>query len=127
MLNQEERRPNWLAGVATKRTRHRAAQGASSPQKNVLDADITPVVLTRMKTAISIPDPLFKAAERMAERFGISRSELFRRAIREFLGNHENRGVTEALNEVYGSEHETVKLDELLERMQASSILEEEW
>jgi len=80
-----------------------------------------------MKTAISIPDPLFKAAERMAERFGISRSELFRRAIREFLGNHENRGVTEALNEVYGSEHETVKLDELLERMQASSILEEEW
>ena len=96
-------------------------------QKNVLAAGITSVILRSMKTAISIPDPLFSAVERLAKRFGISRSELFQRAIREFLGNHEDKGVTEALNEVYGPERGKAKLDELLERMQAASIPEKEW
>ncbi|MEM6753148.1 MAG: ChpI protein, partial [Cyanobacteria bacterium P01_C01_bin.38] len=30
-----------------------------------------------MKTAISIPDPLFEAAEQFAKRLGLSRSELY--------------------------------------------------
>ncbi len=96
-------------------------------QKYVLDAGITSVILTGVKTAISIPDALFDAVERMAKKFGISRSELFQRAIREFLGNHQHDGVTEALNEVYGPDGEKARLDPLLERMQAASIQEEEW
>jgi predicted transcriptional regulator len=80
-----------------------------------------------MKTAISIPDPLFNAVERVAKRLGISRSKLFQRAVVEFLGNHRDDGVTEALDEIYGGEHEGARLDEFLKRMQASSIPEEEW
>jgi len=37
-----------------------------------------------MKTAISIPDPIFQSAEIMAHHLAISRSELFTRAISEF-------------------------------------------
>jgi hypothetical protein len=80
-----------------------------------------------MKTAISIPDPLFNAVERLAKSLGISRSELFQKAVKEFLGNHKDKGVTEALNEVYGSDRAKARLDPLLERMQVVSIREEEW
>jgi metal-responsive CopG/Arc/MetJ family transcriptional regulator len=38
-----------------------------------------------VKTAISIPDDVFRAAERAAKRLGLSRSELFSRAAIEFL------------------------------------------
>jgi metal-responsive CopG/Arc/MetJ family transcriptional regulator len=80
-----------------------------------------------MKTAISIPDPLFNAVERLARRLGISRSELFQRAVKEFLGNHKDKGVTKTLNEVYGCDRVKARLDSLLERMQVASIQEEEW
>jgi len=80
-----------------------------------------------MKTAISIPDPLFNAVERLAKRLGISRSELFQRAVKEFLENHRDKGVIDVLNEVYGTDRTKARLDPLLERMQAASVLEEEW
>ena len=44
-----------------------------------------------MKIAVSIPDPVFKAAERLAKRLGVSRSELYARAIDEFNRNHAGR------------------------------------
>jgi len=80
-----------------------------------------------MKTAISIPDPLFNAVERLARRLGVSRSEVFQRAVKEFLANHKDKGVTEALNEVYGCDRVEARLDSLLEHMQVASIREEEW
>ena len=54
-----------------------------------------------MKTAISLPDPLFQAAESLAKRMGLSRSELFQRALQAFLQDHKDAGVTEELNGVY--------------------------
>lgn len=80
-----------------------------------------------MKSAISIPDALFKAADRVAKRLGVSRSELYRRALRAFLGDHREDGVTEALNEVYPAEGEAARLDPVLERLQAASLPREEW
>jgi metal-responsive CopG/Arc/MetJ family transcriptional regulator len=38
-----------------------------------------------MKTAISLPDDLFRAAERHARRAGKSRSELYAQALSEYL------------------------------------------
>ena len=38
-----------------------------------------------MKTAISVPDEIFRRAELAAKRLGMSRSELFTRAAVEFL------------------------------------------
>lgn len=78
-----------------------------------------------MKTAISIPDSLFQAAEGLAHRLGISRSELYAKAVAEYMEAHKNQNVTKILNEIYGEESSEV--DEELYTMQAKSIPSEEW
>ena len=80
-----------------------------------------------MKTAISIPDELFQIAEGAAKRLSISRSELYQRALAAFLDRHQDRLVTEALNEVYGTDSEARPVDPLLERLQLASLPLEEW
>lgn len=54
-----------------------------------------------MKTAISIPDKTFEAAETLAKDKGMSRSELYRTAIEEYLRRHEDAAITERLNRIY--------------------------
>jgi metal-responsive CopG/Arc/MetJ family transcriptional regulator len=39
-----------------------------------------------MKTAVSIPDPLFRAAERLARRRGLRRSQLYAEALERLVG-----------------------------------------
>jgi metal-responsive CopG/Arc/MetJ family transcriptional regulator len=56
-----------------------------------------------MKTAISLPDSVYQAAERISKRKHISRSEFYTNAIRWYIEKEENRGITEQLNAVYGS------------------------
>jgi len=56
-----------------------------------------------MKTAISIPDNIFIAAEQTAKRLKIPRSQLYTKAIEEFINNHNNEYVTEKLNQVYST------------------------
>ena len=80
-----------------------------------------------MKTAISLPDSLFQAAERLARRMEISRSQLFQRAVQAFLREHRDEGVTEALNQVYVRGSEEARLDPVLEQLQLTSIPKEEW
>ena len=53
-----------------------------------------------MKTAISIPDPVFQEAEQYARRAKQSRSDLYSRAIAEYLARHAPDAVTEAVNQV---------------------------
>jgi metal-responsive CopG/Arc/MetJ family transcriptional regulator len=53
-----------------------------------------------MKTAISIPDEIFKGAERMAQRTKRSRSQLISDALKEYLARHNADDVTEAMNRV---------------------------
>ena len=53
-----------------------------------------------MKTAVSIPDDVFEKAERLARRMKKSRSELFSRALDEYVARHAPDHVTEALNQV---------------------------
>lgn len=54
-----------------------------------------------MKTAISLPDELFKAAEETAAELGIPRSRLFAIAVKEFISRHRKEYITEQLNRVY--------------------------
>ena len=53
-----------------------------------------------MKTAISLPDDLFLAAERQAKRTRKSRSQLYAEALAEYLARHAPDEVTEAMNRV---------------------------
>jgi metal-responsive CopG/Arc/MetJ family transcriptional regulator len=80
-----------------------------------------------VKTAISIPDNVFEAAEQLAKRLGKSRSELYSAAIANYLEQHRQDGVTERLNEVYGPQKEQAELDSVLATLQALSISEEKW
>jgi len=53
-----------------------------------------------MKTAISLPDEVFKDAERYAKRSKKSRSQVFSEAVSEYLARRSSDVVTESLNTV---------------------------
>jgi metal-responsive CopG/Arc/MetJ family transcriptional regulator len=53
-----------------------------------------------MRTAVTICDDLFEKAERLARQMKKSRSELFSRALAEYVARHEPDHVTEAMNQV---------------------------
>ncbi|HEV3074618.1 MAG TPA: hypothetical protein VHB47_09400 [Thermoanaerobaculia bacterium] len=78
-----------------------------------------------MKTAISIPEEVFRNAEALARHLGVSRSQLYSRAIGEYVSRHAPDRVTEALDRVCG------EIDEQTDRFVAEAsrrILEQtEW
>ena len=78
-----------------------------------------------MKTAISIPDSVFEAADALAERLGISRSELYSNAVKALVEEHRDKGVTERLNRFF-SEH-PAELDPVLTLMQEATLRMVEW
>lgn len=51
-----------------------------------------------MKTAVSIPDDIFAQAERLARHVGLSRSQIFSDALREYLARQVAEDVTESMN-----------------------------
>jgi len=51
-----------------------------------------------MKTVVSIPDEVFRGAERLARRAKTSRSRLYGDALREYLARHAPDEVTETMN-----------------------------
>ncbi|PHM09738.1 ChpI protein [Nostoc sp. 'Peltigera malacea cyanobiont' DB3992] len=78
-----------------------------------------------MKTAISIPDPLFAAAEEFAKRMGLSRSQLYAVALQEYLRSHKPDQITQQLDAVYADEDSS--LDPLFVKLQAHTISKENW
>ena len=78
-----------------------------------------------MKTAISLPDSLFHAADSLAKRTGMSRSELFRAAVADYIEAHKHDQVREALDAVYSEQPS--QLDAELMRMQTMSLPKEDW
>lgn len=80
-----------------------------------------------MKTAISIPDPVFEAAEDLAKRLGKSRSQLYAEALRQYLERHRDQDITRRLNELFDAEPELAGLDPVLKEMQYRSLPKEEW
>ena len=92
-----------------------------------LDYSITSVILASMKTAISLPDPLFRSAERLAKRLKVSRSALYATAIADYVAHHQRKSVTERLNEVYGEGGEDSTLDPVVAGLQWHSLPKDEW
>ena len=80
-----------------------------------------------MKTAVSLPDPVFHEAEQLAKRLRVPRSRLYATAIASFVKQHRRRGVTEALNAVYGDDAEQSKLDPILRKLQERSVSRGDW
>jgi len=78
-----------------------------------------------MKTAVSVPDPVYEAGERMARRLGVSRSHLYSKALREYLERHDEEEITRRLNEVYATE--SSEPDPVVSKIAAQSLPKESW
>jgi metal-responsive CopG/Arc/MetJ family transcriptional regulator len=88
----------------------------------IIDSGITTVILLVMKTAISIPDPIFESAEKLAKRLGISRSQLYSDAVDALIEKYRYSGVTEQLDAVYETNPEASRLEKDLEALQSQSL-----
>jgi len=78
-----------------------------------------------MKVAISLPDPLFSAAEHMAEQMRLSRSQLYAQALAEYLDKRQESLITQRLNAVYDGNPEG--LDPAINKAQSKVLGNEAW
>ena len=91
----------------------------------VLPIGITLVILWHMKTAVSIPDRIFLAADSLAKQLGMSRSELVARAVDAYIEAHKHDRLRESLDAVYKEESST--LEQGLAQLQWTSFPEGDW
>ena len=75
--------------------------------------------------AISIPAPISEAAQQLANKLGMSRSEFYVTAIAAYVEALQGSDVTQALDQVYAQESSA--LDPVLLRMQVASLASETW
>lgn len=80
-----------------------------------------------MKTAISLPDAVFEAADRLAHRMGISRSELYATAVAKYVAQNRAAGVRERLDAVYVADPDASALDPILATLQTASLRKNDW
>jgi hypothetical protein len=78
-----------------------------------------------MKTDISIPNPLFEAATKLAQKLDMSLSELYTAALVAYIATYENEDITAQLNEVYDAEESGLEPE--LVALQVAAIGEESW
>ncbi len=78
-----------------------------------------------MKTAISLPDSVFKEAEALAQRLGLSRSELYTNALKAHLKKYKSSQILQKLNHVYSEEPS--ELDPVIAKIQFLSLPSEDW
>jgi antitoxin MazE6 len=78
-----------------------------------------------MKVAVSIPDDVFEDAESVAKALKSSRSEVYSRALREFLARHAPDRVTEEMNQVVARVGDTA--DPFTKRAARNLLRRVEW
>jgi hypothetical protein len=94
---------------------------------NALDFELYLSYTRDMKTAISIPDPLFNSVERMAHKLNVSRSEFFANAAKTYIDHVKNQSVTDKLNKIYSKNRKESQLPKDFAAMQAASLPGDEW
>jgi metal-responsive CopG/Arc/MetJ family transcriptional regulator len=82
--------------------------------------------MVNVKTAISIEKPLFDEVEALAEDMKVSRSRVFALAAQQFVEEHKNRKLLEAINATYEppTEEERAVLEQIRESQRQ---LVDEW
>lgn len=78
-----------------------------------------------MKVAVSVPDPIFDAAERLARQRQVPRSQLFAEALQEYVSRHGAEAITARLNEIYAVADSGV--EKPLAKAQLASLEHEAW
>ncbi|OFZ96542.1 MAG: hypothetical protein A3H35_05695 [Betaproteobacteria bacterium RIFCSPLOWO2_02_FULL_62_17] len=80
-----------------------------------------------MKTAVSIPDRVFESAEKLAARMGVSRSQLYAKALASLVEKHREDLITAELNQIYGPGGEDSSLGREATVLQIRSLPREKW
>ncbi len=78
-----------------------------------------------MKVAVSVPDPIFDAAEYLAKQRHVPRSQLYAEALQEYVSRHGSEAITAKLNEIYAVEDSGV--EKSLFNAQLASIEHKTW
>jgi len=78
-----------------------------------------------MKTAISIPNEVYHSADQLAKRLGMSRSELYSKAVSNYINGHKNEAGTKALDQIYAKEKS--EIGPVINVMQLRSLPKEGW
>jgi len=78
-----------------------------------------------MKVAVSVPDPIFEAAERLAKQHSVPRSQIFAEALAAYIKAHDSEAITSQLNEVYAQGASGVESG--LAKAQLQAISHESW
>ncbi len=78
-----------------------------------------------MKAEISVPNPVFEAAQRLAKELNMSLSEFYTAALAAYVATHQNGDVAKRLDEVYAKEESAIEAE--LVAIQIASIGEEKW
>lgn len=80
-----------------------------------------------MKTAVSLPDELFRDAERLARRLGKSRSRLYRDALAEYVQRHDPDDITRRLNDALSAASVGESSDPFLRAAARAVLRHTEW
>ncbi|MBX3290358.1 MAG: hypothetical protein KF855_13555 [Acidobacteria bacterium] len=78
-----------------------------------------------MKTAISVPNDVFKLSEKLAKKLNISRSAVFAMGVKKLGEEFDDEGITENLNKYYSKNK--AELDPVMVKMALLSLPKEEW
>ncbi|MEM6406085.1 MAG: ChpI protein [Pseudomonadota bacterium] len=78
-----------------------------------------------MKVAISIPDPLFEAAEKLAKAHALPRNKLYSEALSYYVSTHNTDEITARLNQVYS--HNESDIEPELMSVQFEVLNHEAW
>lgn len=78
-----------------------------------------------MKVAVSIPVPVFDAAEHLAEELRVTRSRLYADALSEYLRTRGATQIREQLDAVYATR--SSRIDDALLQAQVGSLDRESW
>jgi metal-responsive CopG/Arc/MetJ family transcriptional regulator len=73
-----------------------------------------------MKATVSIPDPIFETADKLARHVCVSRSRLYSIALQRFIQDHDDEAITAKVNEVYATESSA--LDPIFQSIQSRSL-----
>jgi len=77
-----------------------------------------------IKTHVSVSPPIFKAADHLAKKLGLSLTELYTLALTSYMAKYQEN-ITETLDRVY--EHEPSAIEPTLANAQTLSLGEEPW
>jgi metal-responsive CopG/Arc/MetJ family transcriptional regulator len=78
-----------------------------------------------MRTAVSLPEPLFEAAEKLAKRMKLSRSALYARALEDFVRRNDADDLTAQINRVLADEPQ--ERDPFIDAAAAAMLRRAEW